>query len=165
MAAIQAGQTAPLFSLPLLSGGQFALAEALGRGPVALAFFKISCPVCQFAFPFLERIHKAAKGKDVTIVGVSQNTAADTTAFIREYGITFPVVLDDQRNYTVSNAYAITNVPTVFYVADDGEIEISSVGWSRADLEQIAKKIGERAHIGKIEVIRAGEEVPAFRAG
>ncbi len=165
MAAIQAGKAAPSFSLPLLSGGQFSLSEALGRGPVVLAFFKISCPVCQFTFPYLERIHKATKGKDVTIVGVSQNTAADTTAFVREYGITFPVVLDDQRNYTVSNAYGITNVPTVFFVAEEGDIEVSSVGWSRADLEQIAKQIGDKARTGKIEVVRAGEDVPAFKAG
>ena len=165
MAALQAGKAAPSFSLPLLTGDQFSLAEALSRGPVVLAFFKISCPVCQFTFPYLERIHKATKGKNVTVVGVSQNTAADTAAFAREYGITFPIVMDDQRSYKVSNEYGITNVPTVFYVAEDGEIEISSVGWSRADLEQIARKIGEGTRIGKIEVIRSGEDVPAFKAG
>ena len=148
-----------------MSGGNFSLAEALGKGPVVLAFFKISCPVCQFTFPYLERIYQAAKGKNVTIVGVSQNSQADTAAFAREYGITFPIALDDQKRYPASNAYGLTNVPTVFYVASDGEIEISSIGWSRADLEQIARKISENSKISNIEVIHKGEDVPAYRAG
>lgn len=165
MAAIQSGKEAPTFALPLLASGNFSLAEALGRGPVVVAFFKISCPVCQFAFPYLERIYQAAKGKNVTIVGVSQNGKEDTAAFAKQYGITFPIALDNPRNYPVSNAYGITNVPTVFFVAKDGEIEVSSVGWSKADLEQMARKIADGAHLGAIEVIRAGEDVPAFRAG
>ena len=165
MAALEVGKTAPSFTLPLMSGGELSLSDALRRGPVVLAFFKISCPVCQFSFPYLERLYQATKGKHVTILGISQNTAADTAAFTRQYGITFPIAIDDESRYTVSNAYGLTNVPTVFFIAEDGEIEISSVGWSRPDLERIAQKIAESARLGKIEVIRAGEDVPAFKAG
>ena len=165
MAALEAGQTAPAFSLPLSSGGNFSLAEALRRGPVVLAFFKVSCPVCQFAFPYIERIHQAAKGKNITIIGVSQNTRADTEAFAREFRLTLPIALDDPSRYPVSNAYGLTNVPSVFYIAKDGEIEVSSVGWSKADLEQIARQVGEQAPAEKVEFLRAGEDVPAFRAG
>jgi len=165
MAALEAGKRAPSFSLPLVAGGQFSLAEALVQGPVVLAFFKISCPVCQFTFPYLERLHQAAKGKNLTVIGVSQNNRSDTVAFAREFGITFPIALDDPKRYPVSNDYGLTNVPTVFYVAKDGEIEISSVGWSRGDLEHIAHKLASRARIANVEVIRKGEEVPAYRAG
>jgi peroxiredoxin len=165
MAAIEAGKHAPSFSLPLMSGGSFSLADALKKGPVVLAFFKISCPVCQFAFPYLERIYKASRAKNASIIGVSQNSKAETAAFVREYKITFPIALDDTRNYPASNAYGLTNVPTIFYLAKDGEIEISSVGWSREDIEQVARKIGETKPAASIEVIRAGEEVPAFRGG
>ena len=165
MAAIEAGKTAPSFSLPLMTGESFSLADALKQGPVLLAFFKISCPVCQFTFPYLERIHKAVKGKNVTIVGVSQNSKGDTASFAKQYGVTFPIVLDDPRKYPASNAYGITNVPTVFYIASDSEIEVSSVGWSKADIEQIARKIGEEIRMARIEVIHAGEDVAAFKAG
>ncbi|HUN88933.1 MAG TPA: TlpA disulfide reductase family protein [Terriglobales bacterium] len=165
MAAIEAGKAAPSFSLPLVSGGAFSLSDALKQGPVVLAFFKISCPVCQFALPYLERTHKAVKGKKVSIIGVSQNSKEDSTAFARQYGLTFPIVLDDPRKYPASNAYGITNVPTVFYIAPDHEIEISSVGWSKADIEQIARKIGEETRTARVEVIHTGEDVPAFKAG
>jgi len=165
MAAIEAGKQAPFFSLPLMSGGSFSLADALKQGPVVLAFFKISCPVCQFAFPYLERLHGLARVNKVSIIGVSQNSKEDTTAFARQYGLTFPIALDDPKRYPVSNSYGLTNVPTIFYIPKDGEIEISSVGWSRADIEQIARKIGEGKPGANVEVIRPGEEVPAFRAG
>ena len=165
MAAIEAGKSAPSFSLPLVSGGTFSLSDALKQGPVVLAFFKISCPVCQFTFPYLERIHKAIKGKNVSIIGISQNSKEDTAAFARQYGLTFPMALDDPRKYPVSNAYGLTNVPTIFYVAQDHEIEISSVGWSKAEVEQIARKLQEETRTARIEVIHAGEDVAAFKAG
>jgi peroxiredoxin len=165
MAALEAGKQAPFFSLPLMSGASFSLADALKQGPVILAFFKISCPVCQFAFPYLERLHGFARAKKVSIIGVSQNTKEDTAAFAREYRITFPIALDDPRRYPVSNSYGLTNVPTIFYVSKEGDIEISSVGWSRVDIEQIARKIGEGSPGANFEVIQPGEEVPAFRAG
>ena len=128
------------------------------RGPVVAAFFKISCPVCQYTFPFLERIYKAHGGKNVTIVGVSQNEKKDTAAFIKEYGVTFPVLLDDTDSYPVSNAYGLTNVPTIFWIAPDGEIEISSVGWERKEIEEINRKAA------KINGNDAKASVPLRRA-
>ena len=52
---------------------------------------------------------------------------------IKEFGITFPILLDEREAYPVSNAYGLTNVPTIFWIAQDGEIEVSSVGWIKAD--------------------------------
>ena len=101
MAALERGTTAPDFTLPAMDGKQFSLREALARGPVLAAFFKISCPTCQYALPFLQRIYEAHGNNAVTIVGISQNTKKDTAAFIREYGITFPVLLDDTSSYPV----------------------------------------------------------------
>ncbi|HXZ79581.1 MAG TPA: TlpA disulfide reductase family protein [Terriglobales bacterium] len=165
MAALAAGMTAPEIHLPTLEGKKFSLHAALKKGPVIVVFFKISCPVCQFALPYIERIYRALKGKNATVIGVSQNTKQDTAAFIEEYGITFPIVLDERQHYPVSNAYGITNVPTAFYITPGGEIEISSVGWSRPDLEDMARKLADDLSTHKINVIRAGEDVPDFRTG
>src|SRR5271157_3819345 len=115
MAALTAGTRAPDFSLPALDGGKFSLQEALQRGPVLAAFFKVSCPTCQYTFPYLERLHKA-HGDKVTIVGISQNNQADTAAFLKEYGVSFPTLLDDPNGYVVSNAYGLTNVPSLFLI-------------------------------------------------
>ncbi len=165
MAALTPGKPAPDFSLPALNGGEFALRDALSRGPVLAAFFKISCPVCQFAFPFLERIYQAHGHKTVTMVGISQNVAKDTAAFVKECGITFPVLLDDSDTFPVSNAYGLTNVPTIFWIAPDGEIEISSVGWSRNDIEEINRKAAGANGDTLKPVFQPDESVPEFRAG
>ena len=128
MTALATGTKAPEFELKTLDGKRFSLNEALAGGHVVLAFFKVSCPTCQYAFPLLERLFKAYGSKGITLVGVSQNDAKETAAFGKDFGVTFPLLLDDTRRYPVSNAYGLTNVPSIFWIAQDGEIEVSSVG-------------------------------------
>lgn len=165
MAALPAGTSAPDFKLQTMDGEQFSLREALTHGPVVAAFFKISCPVCQYTFPFLERIYKAHGGKNVAIVGVSQNDRKDTAAFIKEFGVTFPVLLDDTSTYPASNAYGLTNVPTIFWIGQDAEIEISSVGWDRKEVEEINRRAAELTGDRPKPVFRTDERIPEFRAG
>jgi peroxiredoxin len=165
MPALKTSAIAPEITLPKLGGGQFSLEEARKNGPVVLAFFKVSCPVCQFAFPYLERLYQKLHNKPVNVVGISQDSARDTEAFCREYGVTFPVALDDMKKYPASNAYGLTNVPTIFLVASSGTIEVSSVGWSRADLDRITDELAHAAHAGRIGIFHTGEQVPDFRAG
>jgi len=165
MAALTAGTSAPDFKLQTMDGSHFSLSDALTRGPVVAAFFKVSCPVCQYAFPFLERIYKAHGGKNVTIVGVSQNSKKDTAAFVKEHGVTFPVLLDDTDSYPASNAYGLTNVPSIFWIAEDGEIEISSVGWERKEIEEINRRAAKINGEGPKPVFHSGEQIPDFRAG
>jgi peroxiredoxin len=165
MTALTVATAAPDFTLKSTEGKQFSLKDALAHGPVVLAFFKISCPVCQYALPFLERIYQAHQGKGVTIVGISQDKQRDTLSFMKEFGVTFPVLLDDTNSYPVSNAFGLTNVPTVFWIGQEGQIEISSVGWSRKDIEVIHRKITDLNHSGAIPLFKPGEEIRDFRAG
>jgi peroxiredoxin len=165
MAALTPGTQAPDFTLPSMDGNLFSLREALARGPVLVAFFKISCPTCQYAFPFLQRIYQAHGNTAVTLVGISQNTKKDTSLFIKEYGITFPVLLDDTSSYPVSNAYGLTNVPTIFWIAQDGEIEISSVGWIRKEMEELNQRAAEASSQSIQPLFRQDEQIADFRAG
>lgn len=164
MPALKAGKTAPEVSLPDLQGNMFSLRESLQHGPVLLAFFKVTCPVCQYALPFVERLYRA-HGGNASIVGISQHPRKETTQFVREYGITFPVLLDDERTYTASNAYRLTNVPTVFLVAPGGEIEVSSVGWNSNDIEEINRRLAVAASIPAPPVFHRGENVVDYKAG
>jgi peroxiredoxin len=165
MTALATGKRAPDFSLRSLDGRNFALADELGRGPVVLAFFKVSCPTCQYTFPFLERLYKAYRTRGVTMAGISQNDAKETAAFVKQLGVTFPVLLDEIGRYPVSNAYGLTNVPTVYWVGQDSEIEVSSVGWVKADFEQINRKLAESEKTAPALVFMPGEDVRDFRAG
>jgi peroxiredoxin len=165
MAALSKGTKAPGFELRTLDGKPFSLTAEQTRGPVVLAFFKVSCPTCQYALPFYERLYKAYGHQGVTLVGISQNDSQETAAFNKEFGITFPVLLDDTRSYPVSNAYGLTNVPTIFWIAQDGEIEISSVGWLKVDFEEINRRMAEAGKNAPGAMFKPGEDVRDFRAG
>src|SRR3954470_3543925 len=165
MPALPSGVTAPDFALPTLQGGKFSLATALKEGQVVLAFFKVSCPVCQMAFPFFERLHQAYRGKNVRVIGISQDSAQDTAAFAKQFGITFPLALDDKKTYPASNAYGLTNVPTLFLVGPDGEIEVSSVSWSRDELEDVSRRLAAASGSSVATIIRPEDNVPAFKPG
>jgi peroxiredoxin len=165
MAALAEGIKAPDFTLTSVDGKQFSLAEELAQGPVVLAFFKVSCPTCQYAFPFLERLHRAYGQNGVKLFGVSQNDARETATFMKQFGITFPVLLDELKSYPVSNAYGLTNVPTLFWIAADGEIEVSSVGWLKKDFEDINRRMAEHGKATMAAIFQPGEDVRDFRAG
>lgn len=166
MPALDAGVMAPDFTLPTVDGKQVSLKDALRRGPVLLAFFKVSCPVCQYAFPFFDRIFQSNRSDNITVLGVSQDDAKKTNAFLKQYGVTFPVAIDDgSKGYATSNAYGLTNVPTVFLVAPSGEIEVSSVGWSKRDVEAINQRLADYRNQTHAPIWRAGENVQEFRGG
>jgi peroxiredoxin len=174
MAALPAGTKAPDFSLPTVvsikdggkneAGGTFSLQAALQQGPVLAAFFKVSCPVCQYTFPFLERIYKA-HGDKITIVGISQDNQRDTAAFLKEYGVTFRTLLDDPNGYAVSNAYGLTNVPTLFLIGQDGKIEISSVGWVKQEVEDINRKFAAVRQTPPPPIFLPADDVRDVRPG
>jgi len=169
MAALPAGTKAPDFTLPALfsdkEGGQFSLQTALKQGPVLAVFFKVSCPTCQYAFPYIERIHKANGDKKITVVGISQNDERDTAAFLKEYGVTFPTLLDDPNGYAVSNAYGLTNVPSLFLIGQDGQIEITSVGWVKQEVVDINRRLAAVQQTPPRPIFQPGEDVRDFRAG
>jgi len=165
MSALTAGTEAPQFELPTMDGSRFSLQEALSRGPVLAVFFKISCPVCQYALPYFERIYKAHGQKNVSIIGISQNEKNDTAQFMKKYGITLPVLLDDTKTFPVSNAYGLTNVPTSFWIAEDGSIEISSVGWARQEFEEMASRAAAATGDPPKPVFQPTEQIADFRPG
>jgi thiol-disulfide isomerase/thioredoxin len=86
------GSTAPPFTLKDLDGVPHSLTEILSAGPVLLAFYKISCPVCQLALPFLARI---ASGS-LQIFAVSQDDPASTRRFQAKFGV-LPTLLDREE--------------------------------------------------------------------
>ena len=161
---IEAGSVAPDLSLRGLDGQQHSLQDLLKHGPVVLGFFKISCPVCQFTFPFLQRISSRFAGKHVTVVGVSQDDQKGTKEFNQQFGITFLTLLD-QKPYPASNAYGLTSVPTVFLIEPDSKVKISLMGFDKAGLENISHHLAARENIAARPLFLPTEKVPAHKPG
>lgn len=164
MSALAPGKPAPAISLRTVDGRKLSLSDALKKGPVLAAFFKVSCPVCQFTFPFIERIFEAYGGDKISLWGVSQDDPAATERFLKDYGVKFPALIDD-RGYPVSNHYGITHVPTLFLIAPDGKIQVSSSGFSKADLEKIALEAARASGKPAAPLFKPGEAVPEYKPG
>src|SRR3954453_23021567 len=119
MAALEAGNQAPQFELPAMDGSKVSLQDVLSRGPVLAVFLKISCPTCQYALPFYERIYRTyGKGK-LSVIGISENDERDTAELMKKYGRTFRWLLDVPKPFPASNPYQLTNVPPVFWISQD----------------------------------------------
>lgn len=157
---IDAGSRAPDFRLPRLDGGPddaaVTLQELVSKAPVLLVFFKISCPVCQFTFPFLQRLHAAGA---LPIFGISQNDAEDTREFNLEFGVTFPTLLDSEESgFAAGNDYGISTVPTMFLLEPDGVVSYVIEGWNKKEIAWLAGKAG-------VNPFRPGDNVPEWKAG
>jgi peroxiredoxin len=153
---LQTGARAPEFRLARLDGGEASLHDLIANGPVLLAFLKISCPVCQLTFPFLERLHVAGT---LPIFGVSQNDDKHTREFNQRFGVTFPTLLDREENdFAASNAFAISSVPTMFLIERDGTVSSTIEGWNKAEIERLGGLAG-------VAPFRPGDNVPAWKAG
>ena len=164
MPALAPGKQAPTFALTTADGSLFSLDEALTHGPVVLAFFKVSCPVCQYAFPYFDRLYKALKGRGVTVIGISQDDAGDTADFVKSFHLSLPIALEPSP-YPVSAAYELTNVPTLFEIDSGGQIVTSSVGWDRSDLESVYHHYSDGNASTPAPLFHAGENVADFKAG
>jgi peroxiredoxin len=164
MTALQEGAIAPGFLLRDTHGGEFALSEHLKKAPLVLAFFKVSCPTCQFAFPYLERLFRGMNRR-ADIVGISQDPVNATELFTSTFDVTLPILLDTPESYAVSNAYDITHVPTIFLISPEGKILLTSIGWARQDIEQLNRALSSMLGIPPACVFEPGEDVPEFRSG
>ncbi len=163
MTTVVTGQRAPAFTLRGLDGREYSLAEALKKGPVLAAFFKVSCPTCQLALPFLDRL-QAGYGHGASVWGISQDDARDTKEFRDEFELSYPLLIDED-GYPVSNAYGLTNVPTLILIAPDGSVRISFHGFDKAGLEQISCELSRFTGSEPVEVFHPHELVPDFKPG
>jgi len=164
MTTIIQGKTAPDFALPDTTGKRTSLREVLLEGPAVLAFYKVSCPVCQYTFPFIERIHKILGSERIAVLGISQDEPRDAAEFTEEYGLTFPSLVDED-GYPVSNAYGLTNVPTVLYVEPSGKTAVSFTGFDKEGLQQIADMAAKSNGKPRTPVFKPNEDVPDYKPG
>jgi peroxiredoxin len=153
------GERAPDFELQDDHGRARSLRDLVKSGPVLVAFFKTTCPVCHLTFPFLDRVHRGQATPAVSIFGISQDDADSTREFTDEFGVTFPILFDTaDSGYPASNAYGISHVPSAFLVEPDGVISWTMEGFDKKALETLGAKAG-------VATFTAHDRVPVFKPG
>jgi thiol-disulfide isomerase/thioredoxin len=128
--------------------------------PVALLFYKVTCPTCQLVAPVAEQLAGASTGR---LMGVAQDPPERVDAFAREYGITFASVSDTEP-YDTSNAYGIRTVPTLFVVAKNHIAEVVE-SWDREGWNRVGAYFGSATGSPSEPLSAEGDGLPPFRPG
>ena len=164
---LEVGKAAPAFKLSATNGKKYALAEGLASGPLLVAFFKVSCPTCQFTFPFIERLHqqlRSACADGARVWGISQDNANYSGRFAKEFGVTFPILIDEEP-HEISQEYGLNYVPTLFLISPDGQVEITCDGFSKAGIEDIHRSLAKHSSVKPPALFKTADRVPEFKPG
>lgn len=93
------GAPAPDFTLRDLDGRNVTLSDRLGKDVILLNFWATWCVPCGAEMPHLEKLWQDNKDKGFVIYSIAMDgpeTVAQVGPYARRYGITFPVLLDEE---------------------------------------------------------------------
>lgn len=114
-----ASDTVPAFTPDTLS-------EYVGQ-VVILNFWASWCMPCVVEMPALEAIYQEYHDDGVVVLGVNVTDSSDTIlAFVREHGLTFPVLRDPRQEAMKANNIRV--VPTTLFIDREGQIQQRKLG-------------------------------------
>ena len=117
---------APPFSLPRFDGGVLRLEELRGK-VVFLNFWASWCPPCRAEARMLEAAWQMYRKEGAVFVGVNiQDKEPDARAFLEEFGITYPNVIDQGSRVAID--YGVWGLPETFFIDREGRITYKHVG-------------------------------------
>lgn len=132
---------APDFTLTTLDGDQLRLAELRGKA-VVVNFWGSWCAPCRTGMPYFEQAHRANRDRGVVFVGAAVEDRFESAhAFAREFGITYPVGLDDGSE--IAKSYGLRGLPGTIFIRRDGTFHRRWPGLISE--EQLAQLIDEIA--------------------
>ena len=131
---LKAGTVAPEFQLPLIKGGELALADLRGRR-VLLVFSDPNCGPCDELAPRLQELHRTRP--DLQVVVISRRDAEATRAKAEALGLTFPIVM--QRQWEVSLQYGMFATP-IGYLIDESGVIVKNVAVGTESILALAEE-------------------------
>jgi len=132
----------PEFTLPLLEGGSFGSRDLKGS-PVMLNFWASWCVPCREEARLLQKSWTKYQNQGVKFVGVNvQDSTDDAAGFVREFGLTFPMVRD--VNLDLYKKLGVRGMPETFFL--DHTYRFAGIGSGR----QIGQR-GSTKVLGAIE--------------
>jgi thiol-disulfide isomerase/thioredoxin len=130
------------FSFPGLDGGIVANTDARFAGKVVILNISGSwCPNCHDEAPFLAELHRRYRARGLEVVSLSFEEKAQLEnparlrAFIKRYGIEYPVLLagePPELSDKLPQAVNLSAFPTTFFVGRDGLVRGAHAGFASA---------------------------------
>ncbi len=110
-----------LAALPMLGAGRdHRLVDFRGK-VVVVNVFASWCDPCKAEAPVLEHAERRIAGRGGMVLGVTYlDNSNDSQSFVRQHGITYPIVRDVNGNFVRS--FGTTGVPETFVIDRHGRI-------------------------------------------
>jgi len=122
----KAGEPAFDFALEDLNGSRVSLSDFHGTN-VMLNFWATWCGPCRYEIPHMVALYSEMQGQDLEILAVNlREDAGQVRAFVSEYDMAFPVLLDLQGK--VGGAYFVRGIPTSVFIDREGLIQAVHTG-------------------------------------
>ncbi len=163
MSGAQTGSRAPAFHLTGIDGNAYSFPGRCAGVPVLVVFGKTGCGACDLAFPYLNRLHDSYP-EGWEIWAVLQDGRPQAQDYAEEMRIRYPVLIDETP-YEVSRLYDPPATPSLFLVAPDGAIEMATHGFSKADLNEVSRRVAAHLGVPPVEIAPAGDGKPAVKPG
>ena len=112
---LKAGTPAPDFRLPRLDDGELVLEEFRGRR-LLLIFSDPHCGPCNALAPELQKFHR--EHPEIAMLMISRGEPKENRAKVKEHGLTFPIVL--QQQWEISRRYAMFATPIAYLIDEAG---------------------------------------------
>jgi peroxiredoxin len=135
------GERAPDFTLPTIDGKATSLSQFRGK-IVMVNFWETTCSACAGEMPDIQSIFDTWSRDDLEILAINNGEReAFVQSFIDSKGLTFPVLLDSDRE--VGTVYQVSTIPTTFFIDADGIIKRIKSGrfTNRLEIENILKSL------------------------
>ena len=116
-----AGSALPAIELPLLQGGTWRSADALGS-VLVVDFWASWCKPCRKGFPLLDELARTHHAARFVAISLDEDEQA-VRAFLREVSTALPIALDSAQ-WSAGAPLTIARVPTVIVVDQRGIVRL-----------------------------------------
>jgi peroxiredoxin len=131
--APQQGFLAPDFELQTITGETVKLSDLRGQA-VLVNLWATWCPPCRAEMPAIERVYNEYKDEGLVVLAINmtyQDDPSNISPFINEYGLTFPILLDETGD--MAHAYQLRSLPSSYFIGRDGIIHEVVIGGPMAE--------------------------------
>lgn len=110
-------------------GGTMAMSSLRGR-PVLLNFWATWCPPCVEELPLLDSFFRENAPNGWQVIGLAVDQAGPVRSFLRQYPLSFPVVLAGMEGLALSKSFgnAVGGLPFSVLLGADGVVRGRKIG-------------------------------------